>query len=60
MTMQQMVPAWALFCPMRSIFPEAEATAYSAHVRWHDAQDGFAGMFRGTVGKTVTCKDLTS
>lgn len=60
MAMQQMVPAWGLFYPMRSISPKAEAVAYSEHVRRDDAQDRLAGMFRGMVGKTIACRDLTS
>ena len=60
MAMQQMVQAWGLFYPMRSISPRVEAIAYSAHVRRDDAQDRLAGMFRGTVGETIACKDLAS
>ena len=60
MAMQQMVPAWSLFYLMRSISPKAEAIAYSEHVWLDDAQNRLAGMFRGTVGKTIAYRGLTS
>lgn len=60
MAMQQMVLAWGLFYPMRSISPKAEAIAYWEHVRRDDAQDRFAGMFRGMVGKDIAYRNITS
>lgn len=59
MAMWQMVPAWGLFYPMGSISPKAEDVAYSAHARRDDALGRLACMFCGTVGQTITCRDLT-